>query len=57
LLANLVMRRYRKDIPEFWSQQAATACDAADERPELRVLFGQRKALAIAVKGAGKRRR
>ncbi len=21
LLANLVMRRYRKDIPEFWSRQ------------------------------------
>lgn len=24
LLANLVMRRYRQDIPEYWSRQAAT---------------------------------
>jgi hypothetical protein len=31
------MRRYRKDIPEFWSRQSATARDAAQERLELRV--------------------
>jgi hypothetical protein len=24
LVANLVMRRYRKDIPEFWSRRTAT---------------------------------
>jgi hypothetical protein len=37
LLANLVMRRYRKDIPEFWSRRSATARDAAQERLERRV--------------------
>ena len=34
-VANLVMRRYRKDIPEFWSRQSATAEDDR-QRPELR---------------------
>ena len=24
LMANLVMRRYRRDIPEYWSQRLAT---------------------------------
>lgn len=28
LLANLVMRRYRKDIPEFWSCRAAALAGA-----------------------------
>jgi len=37
LLANLVMRRYRKDIPEFWSRQSATGHAAAQARAELRV--------------------
>jgi len=36
LLANLVMRRYRKDIPEFWSR-SATAGHAAEGPPALRV--------------------
>jgi mannosylglycerate hydrolase MGH1-like protein len=37
LLANLVMRRYRKDIPEFWSRQSATSHAVAQERAEVRV--------------------
>ena len=36
LLANLVMRRYRKDIPEFWRRRSATAGHAADGPPALR---------------------
>ena len=36
LLANLVMRRYRKDIPEFWSRQSV-AVSTSRERPELQV--------------------
>jgi len=37
LIANLVMRRYRKDIPEFWSRQSATGHATAQARAELRV--------------------
>jgi hypothetical protein len=37
LLANLVMRRYRKDIPEFWSRQSGATNAASRESPELRV--------------------
>jgi hypothetical protein len=37
LLANLVMRRYRKDIPEFWSRQSETIRAHSQERHELRV--------------------
>ena len=37
LLANLVMRRYRKDIPEFWSRQSVTVNAASRERRELQV--------------------
>ena len=37
LLANLVMRRYRKDIPEFWSRQSVTGHATAQARAELRV--------------------
>jgi len=37
LLANLVMRRYRKDIPEFWTRQSSKARGTAQERAELRV--------------------
>ena len=37
LLANLVMRRYRRDIPEFWSRQSVAANAALRERPKLRV--------------------
>ena len=37
LLANLVMRRYRKDIPEFWSRQSVATNAASRERPKLRV--------------------
>jgi hypothetical protein len=36
LLANLVMRRYRKDIPEFWSRQSVTvnAASRAHREPQ-----------------------
>src|SRR5262249_31445426 len=37
LLANLVMRGYRKDIPEFWSRQSETGEDFAAAQSELRV--------------------
>jgi hypothetical protein len=37
LLANLAMRRYRGDIPEFWSRQSSVTSLAAQKRPELRV--------------------
>jgi hypothetical protein len=37
LLANLAMRRYRGDIPEFWSRQSSVTSVAAQKRPELRV--------------------
>jgi hypothetical protein len=37
LLANLVMRRYRKDIPEFWTRQAVTENAASRGRLELQV--------------------
>jgi len=37
LLANLVMRRYRKDIPELWSRQSAATQAAAPDLPGLRV--------------------
>ena len=37
LLANLVMRGYRRDIPEFWSRQSVAANAASRERPKLRV--------------------
>ena len=36
LLANLVMRRYRKDIPEFWSRQSVPV-STSRERSELQV--------------------
>ena len=32
LLANLVMRRYRKDIPEFWLRQRPMQVPAPDHR-------------------------
>ena len=32
-----LMRRYRKDIPEFWSRRPPTALDTARGQPELRV--------------------
>ena len=31
------MRRYRKDIPEFWTRQSSKARGTAQERAELRV--------------------
>jgi hypothetical protein len=37
LLAILVMRRYRKDIPEFWSRRSAAAGHAAEGPLALRV--------------------
>ena len=37
LLANLVMRRYRKDIPEFWSRRSVAARAAHQTPPELQV--------------------
>jgi hypothetical protein len=37
LLANLVMRRYRKDIPKFGSRQSITIKATSQERPTLRV--------------------
>jgi len=37
LLANLVMRRYRRDIPEFWSRQSVTINAVSRESLELRV--------------------
>jgi len=35
--ANLVMRRYRRDIPEFWSRQSVTINTVSRESLELRV--------------------
>ncbi len=44
LLANLVMRRYRKDIPEFWSRQpAAAAPDGRAAAGAVRLGFEERK--------------
>jgi hypothetical protein len=37
LLANLVMRRYRRDIPEFWSRQSVAISAVSRESLELRV--------------------
>ena len=37
LLADLVMRRYRKDIPEFWSRQSESIRAHSQERHEPRV--------------------
>jgi hypothetical protein len=37
LLANLVMRRYRRDIPEFWTRQSSKERGTAQQRAELRV--------------------